>query len=454
MKKQFMFILLLILSTVSVVSAQEDEVAYVRVAHFAADAPAVDLYFDGNISAVQDISYGDVTAWFTIPVGSYEVTVVPAGESADDAVIGPVTVEFEADGYYSLIAHGLVTTNSLDVIVIEEDYSDMIFGEFRLNVFHAIEGLEPVDILANGEPLFRLVALPNTITDEEGNLNDGFETLTLPEGTFDIQIVDNVDNTNVLLDVGEITFSQERNYLLAAVGTPVSPSIVLASTRTDTFEDDLVGDILTPANANATSGFVRVGHFSTGAPPVDIYIDGELTDIQSLEFPNVTDYVELPVGTYEVAIVPEDGDLEDALATTELTVGGDEYILVAAYGVLDNASFDALVIEEDNSSLAPGYFRLTVFHGQFGTGPVDVLRNDGLDPVRFLAYPGTTGDNDGHVSVDMVGGNYVFTVVSSDDNDTILAELPAIDYVPGRNYFLAIIQGANGYALSYIEELP
>ena len=454
MKKLLVLMLLAVLSMVSTVAAQGDDVAYVRVAHFAADAPAVDVYFNGSISAVQDAAYGDVTDWFTVPVGSYELAITAAGESVDDAVIGPVTVEFEAGSNYSIIAYGLVTTGSLDVTVAEEDYSDMIFGEFRLNVFHAIEGLDPVDVLADGEALFRLVALPNTVTDEENNLNDGFETLTLPEATLDIQIVDNRDNTQVLVDLGEISFSQDRNYLIATVGTPISPSAVFVSTRTDTFEDDLAGDILTPANADATSGFLRVGHFSTGAPAVDIYIDGSLTDVQSLEFPGLTEYVELPIGSYEIAVVPEGGELDDAIATGDLTIGGDEYTLAAVYGVSENNSLDVLLIEEDNTPLAPGYFRLTVFHSVFGSGPIDVLRNDGLDPVRFLAYPGYTGDNDGLTSVDMVGGNYVFSVVSSDDNTSVIAELPAIDYVAGRNYFLGVIQGENGYSFSYIEELP
>ena len=456
MRKLATFVMVALLA-LSAVAAQEEEQAeaeenlgQVRIAHFAPDAPAVDIYIDGELSAAQGANFGDVTPWFQIPAGSYAFAVVPAGETADNAVIEGV-VEVDADSWYTAAAIGLAVDETLELRVIEEDYSPLSFGETRISVFHAIPRVDPVDILADGDTLFALLAYPDSLPDAERDQNDGFDSLTVPEGEFKVQIVSNLDNSTVLVEIGSFTFTQQRHYFVAAVGTIEAPSFVLVSTNTETVADEFAGDIREVATSDATNGFVRVAHLSTGTPPVDVYINGELTDIQSLEFSSLTAFVELPVGTYNVAVTAEDQPLEEAALEFDLTVGGDQYLTAVAYGIIANDTLSATVVEEDTSPLDTGLVRVSMFHAFQGAPPVDLIRDDGLDAIRFLAYPGTLEDNDGFTSVDLLAGNYGFDVVLSDDTTNVVAEIAAIDFVAGRNYFIGVIDGDEGFTLEYFE---
>ncbi|MFW5748918.1 MAG: DUF4397 domain-containing protein [Chloroflexota bacterium] len=445
-------ITVILLLFITPIAAQDDDAtAYMRIAHFAADAPAVDLYIDGEISAVQNAEYGDVSDWYTIPEGTYEFAIVLAGESPDSAVIGPVELTLEADTWTTAAAIGLAGNEALELAALVEDYSPLSFGETRINAFHAIPDLGPVDVLANGETLFGLLAYPGTLDTPEAGDNDGFDTVTLAEGTFDVRIVDNANPSEVLINIGEFTFTAQRNYLVAATGVAATPTFRLISTVVDDLDDVAEGDIRMPPNADATEGFVRVAHLSSGTPAVDVYIDGELTSIQGLEFPQITDFVELPVGSYDVAVTAAGEPLESAVLTFELDVEGGAYLTAAAIGILANDTLDAQVIEEDFSPVDPGLVRITLFHAFPGLGPVDLLRDDGLEAIRFIDFPSAQGDNDGYFSVDLLAGTYDFSIVSAVDPNNVIAEVTGLTYQNGSNYFIAVINGENNFTITSAE---
>lgn len=443
--------LLLLLMAVSAPALAQEDSARVRIAHFAADAPAVDIVIDGERSAVQNTLYGDVSGWYQIPAGSYEISVVPAGGDVEDAVIGPVSVEVEAGEWYTVAAIGLLADESLDVVAIEEDYSELDFGETRVSVLHAVSGLGPVNVVADNDVLFGLLAYPGTIEVDDDTLNDGFDTLTLAEGTFDLQVVANNAPDTTLVDIGEFTFTQQRHYLIAVVGSAETPTYRLISTNLETAEDDLNDDIRTPPNADADAGFVRAAHLASGAPDVDIYIDGELSDIEELAFAEITDYVQLDVGTYEVDVVPAGGDVEDAVLTFDLDVQGARYQTAVVRGILANETLEAQVIEDDFSPIEPGLVRISMFHAFPGLGAVDLVRDDGLDAIRLLDYPGVRGDNDGYATVDLLAGLYDFTVVRAADRTDVIAEIEGLTWQAGRNYFIAVINGETNFTLTYVE---
>lgn len=453
--KKFLSLLLVMFSLLAVnaVSFAQDEPAgdaRIRIAHFAIDAPAVDVYFNDEISAVQSVSVGDVSAWFSIPGGTYEVSVVPAGSTPDEAAIGPVEITVEDGAWYTAAAIGLVAEESLDLVLLEEDFSPVNVAETRINVFHAVDGLLPVDVLADGELLFGLVAYPGSLTNEDGSPNDGFDTVTLPELTTTVTVVDNVNPDEVLIDIGEFTFSGERNYFVAATGSFLEPTFRLVSTRMDILDEIVAGDILTPPNANASEGFVRVAHLSSGTPEVDIYIDGDLV-ISELAFASVTDFTSLPIGQYEVAVTPSGESISDAVLEFDISVGGADYITVVARGILANDTLEAQIVEEDFTDLDTGLVRISLFNAFPTLGPVDLVRDDGLQGVRFLAYPGEAGNNDGFDTVDLLAGVYDFSIVSSNNPDNVIAEINGLNWRAGRNYFIAVINGDSNFTLTFTE---
>ena len=71
-------------------------------------------------------------------------------------------------------------------------------------------------------------------------------------------------------------------------------------------------------SAQDESAKVRVLHGVGDAPAVDVYANGEEL-IDALAFASITDYAEVPAGTYLIQVVP-DGATIEAVSYTHLTL--------------------------------------------------------------------------------------------------------------------------------------
>jgi len=97
--------------------------AQVRVVHFSADAPAVDVATAGSDPAdaiIQDLEYPDATEYLALPVGSYDLEVRVADTTTVALALPGVAVE--ACNSYSVFAIGSAATpavgeNALQVVV-------------------------------------------------------------------------------------------------------------------------------------------------------------------------------------------------------------------------------------------------------------------------------------------------------------------------------------------------
>ena len=93
-------------------AAPNADEAQVRVVHFSADTPAVDvLTQDGATAVVSDLSYPNATDYLALPAGSYDLKVCA---SADNTVcpLDPGALDLAAGTAYSVFAIG-----SLDATV-------------------------------------------------------------------------------------------------------------------------------------------------------------------------------------------------------------------------------------------------------------------------------------------------------------------------------------------------
>ncbi|ELY64773.1 hypothetical protein C492_04555 [Natronococcus jeotgali DSM 18795] len=79
-----------------------DESAFVRVAHFSPDAPAVDVYAD-DAPLVEDVSFGDVSDYLAVPAGEYALSIRPAGEETE---VASFDVSLESETVYTGYAIG------------------------------------------------------------------------------------------------------------------------------------------------------------------------------------------------------------------------------------------------------------------------------------------------------------------------------------------------------------
>lgn len=195
----------------------------IRVAHFSSDTPAVDIYVNGEV-AIADLEFPNVTDFISLPAGSYELAVAPAGTSLAEAAIGPATFDLPADAYLTVAAIGSLSAGTLTVAVIPTNIEGLAEGSARVTIFHGIEDAPAVDILANGAVLVPSLAYPATADG-----NDGIFELDVPAGTYDLQVVPSGATEPVVIDLPGTTLEAGTYYLVAAVGTLADPSAAVAT---------------------------------------------------------------------------------------------------------------------------------------------------------------------------------------------------------------------------------
>jgi len=206
------------------------ETAYIRVAHFSPDAPAVDVYINGELSAVQGLAFPDVTDWIEVPAAAYSIAVAPAGTSIDDAVIGPADLTFDADSWTTIAAVGTVADGTLMPVVLPETAynTELADGNAAVTIFHAIPDAPAVDVLVNGAAAVEQLAFPGSLGD-----NDGAFDLEVVAGSYDIQVVPAGETSPVVLDLPGTQLEANTRYFVAAVGTLAAPQVVVKATNLD-----------------------------------------------------------------------------------------------------------------------------------------------------------------------------------------------------------------------------
>ncbi|MBL8103888.1 MAG: DUF4397 domain-containing protein, partial [Anaerolineales bacterium] len=153
------------------------------------------------------------------------------------------------------------------------------------------------------------------------------------------------------------------------------------------------GVLLPPTEAEAAPAeemaaetvHIRVAHFSPDTPAVDVYVNGELSGVAGLEFPTVTDWIELPAGSYNLAVAPAGTSLDDAaIGPADFDLPAGAWITVAAVGSLADGTLKPAVLVEDFSP-TEGNARVSVFHGIEDAPAVDVRAN-GSRVITSLAF--------------------------------------------------------------------
>jgi hypothetical protein len=146
--------------------------------------------------------------------------------------------------------------------------------------------------------------------------------------------------------------------------------------------DDTTGDPTLEAD-------VRFVHLSPDAPAVDIYLNPEgQAAVDDLEFTEGTPFVMVLPGDYDVRVTAAGDAPRDAVISVDGFQLPAGRFTVAAFGELDN--IDLMVVEEDDSRIAPNTLRAFVGHAADGVGTVDVwaigLEDDPVEVLSDLEY--------------------------------------------------------------------
>ncbi len=200
-------------------------------------------------------------------------------------------------------------------------------SDATVSVLHAVPGLT-VDVYANGEELIPDFA-PGTLTDP----------LTLPAGTYDLQVFaagDNPDNTDPAIEAQGVQVPAGANATvvahLDADGNPVLTPYVNDVSATDPGQARLV-----------------VRH-DAAAPPVDVRADGDVL------FPDLANPDEasgdVPAGTYS-ADVTLAGENQTVIGPADLQLAEGTATIVYAWGSAEDGNLDLAVQTIDGLHSAP-----------------------------------------------------------------------------------------------------
>lgn len=140
------FMMAFLMSSLPVGAQDAESPTLIRFAHFALDAPNVDVFVDGE-AVVEDAGPAAISDFMGIEPGTHSIAIAPTGEGEDAAVIGPEDVEVEEGHRYSVAVVGHAADSSLMPLVIDETAeigdTDLSQGVFRILV-NNIAGSPPI----------------------------------------------------------------------------------------------------------------------------------------------------------------------------------------------------------------------------------------------------------------------------------------------------------------------
>lgn len=180
--------------------------ACVNIIHASPDAPAVDVYVNGE-AALTGLAFGEASGWVALPAGEHQVQVAATGSDTETAVID-VEVELVAGEAYEVAATGLLADIAPQIYPV--DLSTVGSGAeqmSRIRVVHTSPDAPAVDIaVTGGDVLISNLAFP-----------DASDYLEVPAGTYDLE-VRLAGTTDVALELPGVELEGGTAYSVYAIG--------------------------------------------------------------------------------------------------------------------------------------------------------------------------------------------------------------------------------------------
>ncbi len=202
---------------------------------------------------------------------------------------------------------------------------------------------------------------------------------------------------------------------------------------------------ITSAAQGANDGKIRFVHGVAGAPPVDVYVDGQLA-ASGLAFGSATRFLSLEAGTRTVSI-------NAAGSTTAIFQGNVPVTADFGYTVVVQGTPTAIEVglyEDDLAPVRAGAIRFGAIHAVKDAPPVDVIQISGtleLPLAQGLAY----GQPYGTVDVALSGGDFV-VVPASAPISSALARINQVPMVVGTYNTIVVLGGGPAVVLLALSE--
>lgn len=213
--------MLLLVLGVQAVSAQAED-AMIRVVHASPDAPAVDIWVNGEV-AIQALAFGEATDYVNLPAGDYDIAVTPAGGTAEDAVI-EATLTLAAGAAYTVAAIGEVA--EITAAVLMDDLSAPADGMSHVRVFHASPDAPAVDVAVSGGP----VLIENLAFGDDSGY------LPVDAATYDLEVRP-AGTEDVAIDIPGLTLESGTIYTVFAIGMAGDGSLTVLPLVDASYQD-------------------------------------------------------------------------------------------------------------------------------------------------------------------------------------------------------------------------
>ena len=200
--------------------------AYLQLAHFSFDGPAVEVWVDGEASDIQALAFGGVTGWVELEPGVYQIALVPVGGELADAVVGPIAYTLNPGVWTTFAAVGSAEAGTFTVQLLRPDYSALDANTARVGFFHAVLGAPSVDLVLDDETLLA-ENVPYVATRTA--FNAGFAQFEVDAGTYTINVVPTGETEPVLAVLDGVEFEPQTFYFVAAFGTVDDPIVQIES---------------------------------------------------------------------------------------------------------------------------------------------------------------------------------------------------------------------------------
>ncbi|MBN2472071.1 MAG: DUF4397 domain-containing protein [Anaerolineae bacterium] len=436
MSRRFLLTLTLVFSVLLVgitptVTAQDADMAHVRLVHGIPDAPPVDILIDGQLTAAQ-VSFADYTDYIRLADGDHTITV-----QAGEQIVAEAALTVASEQALTVIVTG--SAASPEVLTFEDDLSPLVLGNTRVNAIHAAPGTGAVDVvLPDGSPVLQGL--------EYGNSSGGID---IPANIYPLAVVpagSPVDSA--LLPPTDFYLQAGMLYRVAVVGGPTA--IVLEA----------------PVQSVGDSILVSVAHAIEGAPAVDVYNEDVLV-IPGLEAGQITRHVALPLGTYEISVRTAGEDDVAAIASISLDLSSAELAgqarTIAAIDRGDTLGLD--VYADPVDELASDTARINVINAIPGADlAINVAEIDTLVPVSTAfttdvpAGPYSvllTPEGGSAFAVDNLfnGGTlYTLLVTGTLEQPAVLLNHTALNFQPGSA--AALVPAVEEETPAPVEEAP
>ncbi|MEP7291785.1 MAG: DUF4397 domain-containing protein [Chloroflexota bacterium] len=189
-----------------------------------------------------------------------------------------------------------------------------------------------------------------------------------------------------------------------------------------------------PSDGNA---YLRVAHFSSDAPIIDVYLNGTLA-ISGLKPMEASAWIPVGAATYTITLAANGGDVSDLFAPYEVRASGGTWQTVALLGSAANGTLHGVVIDEYYGDLLPNTGGFTFLNALEGSPPVNLIRND-VVYYAHIEYP-TPGSGGNSSSLREDTGIFRIGITSADAPENVLIEPHEVD-IPENAYTLLTFAG-------------